>query len=70
MQAETQIGECMLYTLAEWAKEQLAGWLEESVIERSQPSTTKAADAAAGPAQVKEVRSMLMMQQTPNVGVS
>ena len=55
LQAEEQIGECMLYTLAEWAKEQLTEWLEESVVERSQPSASNASDTAASPAQAKEV---------------
>lgn len=56
LQAEGQIGECMLYTLAEWAKEQLADWLEESVVERSQPSASNASETAATPTQAKEVR--------------
>ena len=58
---EGQLGECMLYTLAEWAKEQLPGWLEQSVVERSTPAASGTADAALSPAAGKEVTSASIM---------
>lgn len=61
VQAEGQLGECMLYTLAEWVKEQLPGWLEQSVIERSMPAATSTADATLSPAAGKEVMSAFIM---------
>lgn len=59
-QAEGQIGECMLYTLAEWVKEQLPGWLEQSVVERSLPAASGAADTTLTPAAVTEVICLLL----------
>lgn len=61
VQAEGQLGECMLYTLAEWVKEQLPGWLEQSVVERSMPAATSTADATLSPAAGKEVMSAFTM---------
>jgi len=52
MQAETQLGECMLYNLAEWAREQIPHWLEQSIVERSMPAAAPAAESQAA---VKEV---------------
>jgi len=54
MQAETQLGECMLYNLAEWAREQIPHWLEQSIVERSMPAAA-AAPAAESQAAAKEV---------------
>lgn len=46
-QAESQLGECMLYNLAEWAKEHLPEWLEQSVVERSMPAASASVDPVA-----------------------
>lgn len=46
-EAETQLGECMLYNLAEWAKEQIPHWLEQSIVERSMPAVAPAAEQTA-----------------------
>lgn len=37
----------MLYNLAEWAKEQLPDWLEQSIVERSMPAATAPVDPVA-----------------------
>ena len=52
MQAETQLGECMLYNLAEWAKDQIPQWLELSIAERSLPAAVSTAQVQAA---IKEV---------------
>lgn len=52
MQAGTQLGECMLYNLAEWAREQIPRWLEQSIVERSMLAAAPAAESQAA---VKEV---------------
>ena len=52
MQAQTQLGECMLYNLAEWAKDQIPQWLEQSIAERSLPAAVSTAHVQAA---VKEV---------------
>lgn len=46
-QAESQLGECMLYNLAEWAKEHLPEWLEQSIVERSMPAAAAPVDFVA-----------------------
>ncbi|KAL3151932.1 positive regulation of androgen receptor activity protein [Trebouxia sp. C0010 RCD-2024] len=46
-EAESQLGECMLYNLAEWAKEQLPEWLEQSIVERSMPAAAAPVDPVA-----------------------
>lgn len=37
----------MLYNLAEWAKDHLPEWLEQSIIERSMPAAAGPVDAVA-----------------------
>ena len=37
----------MLYNLAEWAKEQLPEWLEQSIVERSMPAAAAPVDPVA-----------------------
>lgn len=37
----------MLYNLAEWAKEHLPEWLEQSVVERSMPAATAPVEPVA-----------------------
>ena len=53
----------MLYTLAEWVKEQLPGWLEQSVVERSMPAATNAADPALASTTGKEVITAVIASQ-------
>ena len=60
MQAESQLGECMLYNLAEWAREQLPEWLEQSIVERSMPAASAAATSdPVAQASAKEVPLLL-----------
>lgn len=37
----------MLYNLAEWAKEHLPEWLEQSIVERSMPAAASTVDPVA-----------------------
>lgn len=64
LQAEGQLGECMLYNLAEWAKERLPEWLEQSIVERSMPAPAAPADPLAHTA-AKEVLLLTLVLTFP-----
>ena len=59
MQAGGQLGECMLYNLAEWAREQLPEWLEQSIVERSMPAAAAPMDPVVQTS-AKEVHVLLL----------
>ncbi len=47
----------MLYNLAEWAKEQIPQWLEQSIVERSMPAAAPVAETQSTAKEVCVVRA-------------
>lgn len=62
-EAGTQLGECMLYNLAEWAKDRIPQWLEQSIAERSLPAAVSTAQVQAAIKEESQFKGMSKAQK-------
>lgn len=62
-EAEAQLGECMLYNLAEWAREQIPHWLEQSIVERSMPAAAPVAESQGAVKEESQFKGMSKAQK-------